>query len=204
MLGLNLVVSIGAIAGIIVGLVMRNDVEAKVTSICEFCRSAYITYMVLLSVLLLLSLVGFFAICSRNVCLRSLYFIFMFLVFVIGLAICVFYILFTTKIISMERGWDIMVDKRSSELCEKELLLNCSGWLTPCNGNKASDKDNKCPVCTEEQQEKISLFAETCEAVVLRKLKSFAIMVLPVGFGTVLITLLAMIASCVAKPERMF
>lgn len=194
MIIVNVLITAGAIAAIIIGLTQRNDVEQNMRRLCSSCSSLYIVYMSFFGALVGVSVLGFFAICSRHICLRVPYFICLLVLFVAVLVICIVYTLLMTNKISIESSWDGMLKKRDAELCDTELQLKCSGWRVLCRGTKSVDK---CPTCTKEQQDKIDLFTETCETAYLRIFKSFGKMLLPVGFTVLLLLLIGMIVTCV-------
>lgn len=196
---LNVIIALGAVASIAIGIAQRDNVEHKLRSLCSSCSALYIVYMFFFGALVAVALLGFFALCSRNVCLRSIYFICLLVSFVAVLVVCIMYTLLVANKVGVEGVWNWLLKKDNNELCDTQLELNCSGWLTPCNTANASGKLDKCPVCTDEQQTKINLFTETCETVILAALKDFAKLALPVGFTIVIVLLIAMITACLVR-----
>lgn len=193
MIIVNVLIAAGAVAAVIIGLIKRNDVEQRMRRLCSSCGSLYIVYMSFFGALLGVSALGFFAVCSRHICLRVPYFICLLVLFVAVLVICILYTLLMTNKISMESSWNGMLKKKDAELCDTEVQLKCSGWRELCRDGRPADK---CPTCTDEQKRVIDSFTETCESVYLRLFKSLAKMVLPVGFTVLLILLIGMIVTC--------
>ncbi|ORC78544.1 uncharacterized protein TM35_002351000 [Trypanosoma theileri] len=133
LMGINLLLTVAAIAGLSVGLIQRNEVESSLHKLCPSCSTVFIFYIAGLSGLLGFSLLGFLALCSRNRCLRVLYFLYLLVVFLVALTVSVVYTLAGTDRLDWESGWNDAATHNSEDLCAFELEFECSGWKTLCN-----------------------------------------------------------------------
>ncbi|KAH9588680.1 Tetraspanin/Peripherin [Trypanosoma melophagium] len=133
LMGVNVLLTIAAIAGLTFGLIERDSVESVLQEVCHSCNMVYIIYIAGLSALLGFSLLGFLALCSRNLCLRVLYFLHLLVVFLVALTVSVVYTLVGSEQLDLETGWNDAATHNSEALCAFELKMECSGWKTPCN-----------------------------------------------------------------------
>ncbi|ORC86385.1 uncharacterized protein TM35_000281010 [Trypanosoma theileri] len=147
MMCVNVLLTAGAVSGLTVGLIERSKVESTLKELCPYCTAVFTAYIVAFAALLAFSLLGFLALCTRNVCLRILYFISLLVVFAVALAVSLTYALLGSQHIDLERGWKDAATQHSAELCAFELQFECSGWKTVCNDSTrdsiwmAMDKD---------------------------------------------------------------
>lgn len=201
-IGINVIMAIAAIAGFIIGLTMRDSIQTKLQSLCASCGVAFTVYLFFFGALLCVSFLGVFAICSGNILLRGMYFICLLFVFIAMLAICILYIIIMTSHLNLEGAWNYMVGKEDDKLCDIELELNCSGWKKLCGSQATSTTAEKCPKCSAKQWKEIDLFNETCETVISQNLKGFAKFVLLIGFTVLLVALIGMLATCLARRKK--
>ncbi|RNF08420.1 uncharacterized protein Tco025E_07169 [Trypanosoma conorhini] len=133
LMGMNILLTAAAVAGLAIGLLERSTMEATLKELCLSCHTMFIAYIAVLSVLLGFSLLGFFALCTRNTFLRVMYFIYLFLVFLGAFAISLAYFLVSTNQVNMEANWDKATVSSPQDICSLELQFHCSGWKTLCN-----------------------------------------------------------------------
>ncbi|KAH9584295.1 Tetraspanin/Peripherin [Trypanosoma melophagium] len=224
MMGVNVLLTAGAVSGLAVGLIERHTVEAALQALCPYCTAVFTAYIAAFSALLAFSLVGFLALCTRNVCLRVLYFISLLAVFAVALAVSAAYTLVGSSRVDLTSGWREAVGQHPAELCAFELQFECSGWETLCNATNtttvtpptlfpdsnnnnnininimnSNSSDGVCPVCTPEEQRRINGFTSTCRGVVQGVIKNHMKEVLPIGFSIAVVACMGMIVTCLLQ-----
>ncbi|EAN81562.1 hypothetical protein C3747_31g117 [Trypanosoma cruzi] len=133
LMGMNILLTAGAVAGLAVGLLERSTMEKTLKNLCQSCQAIFIAYISVFSGLLLFSLLGFFALCTRNTLLRVLYFIYLFVVFLGAFSSSIAYVLVSTDRVNLQTGWDKSAVSNAEGMCSLELQFHCSGWKELCN-----------------------------------------------------------------------
>ncbi|KEG11128.1 hypothetical protein DQ04_02951060 [Trypanosoma grayi] len=251
LMGMNVLLTAGAIGGLAVGLIERNKIESSLNDLCRSCHAVFIAYISCFSALLGFSLLGFLALCTRNPCLRGLYFFYLLVVFVVALGFSVVYTLISTNRLGLEDSWNDSVANRGEEMCGLELQFECSGWKSLCHtaavnndrvarpllptpdaimpvpnssssgtgenhrpplmmmmptdskavASVAENATTPCPVCPQEEQQKIDTYTETCESAVMDAFQSHMKQVLPIGFSVAAAAFIGMIVTCLLQRE---
>ncbi|ESL09743.1 hypothetical protein TRSC58_02533 [Trypanosoma rangeli SC58] len=229
LMGMNILLTAGAVAGLAIGLLERSTMEATLKELCSSCHAMFIAYVVVFSLLLGFSLLGFFALCTRNVCLRVVYFVYLFLLFLGAFGISIAYVLVSTNRVNMEASWNKATVSNPDEMCSLELQFHCSGWSVLCNTPQAKDtllltrRDDRpliageeqrvsmnhvrstaevfCPACNENDQKQINKYNTTCESVVLGTIREHMKEVLPVGLSVTGLALIGMAVTCLLQCE---
>ncbi|EKF27404.1 hypothetical protein MOQ_008874 [Trypanosoma cruzi marinkellei] len=159
LMGMNILLTAGAVAGLAVGLLERSTMEKTLKDLCQSCHAIFIAYISVFSGLLLFSLLGFFALCTRNTFLRVLYFIYLFVVFLGAFSSSIAYVLVSTDRVNLQSGWNKAVVSNAEGMCSLELQFHCSGWKELCNNstlesiNPFIPQKNKLPLGEESGME---------------------------------------------------
>ena len=202
----NLALAVGSLAVIGIAAYLQIVSTKHLTEVCDSCEGLVIFAIALFSTLFACSLLGFCALCKRNLCLLLVYGLYLVLFFLSALAITILVIMVKTGKFDdrMEQVWNDAVRNSGDNLCGLEKDAKCSGWKVLCNmtnGSYLANNTMGCPSCSIEDQDIIGNFTKTCYAELTDTINEYYKPIIIVGFTLAGVALLSLFVSCKVRKQ---
>lgn len=185
-------------AGVAVGVLIMVHKASSVIKYCDMCSHISMYGVGVFGGLLVFCLWGFCALYTRKTCMLNTYAFFLFFFFLASMALLVL-VLFVHEGHfdgAMKTAWSKSINASSSDVCEFEKTVQCTGWTAPCTEFVWNATAN-CPKCAESQYVDLVKFnATTCQSVFTNDFKKYFLPVLGTSVALVLLTLTSIIVTC--------
>jgi Na+-transporting methylmalonyl-CoA/oxaloacetate decarboxylase gamma subunit len=205
----NFLFVVCSIIGIVATGLLISGRGDSLSSLCLPCRQFNIYAMIVFCALFVFSLVGFFALWKRNGCLLMIYGFFMVIFFLMALCITVVVFMIDAGNFDkdLESSWKQEVEKKPADVCQWMKDYSCSGWDHICpedRGNMTADLAATCPDCAilkPQLAKDIYALDGTCHDHLKEKMEKYYWILLGVGFGLMVLSLISICVSCKVRVQ---